>query len=584
MRFNLPFKLAGVAGLFLVLDASGYADVLPGPALPQTVSKALSTRPTQTAPVAAPVVNAPEEKAPGLGEAAQKIKFQLNGIILEDNRIYSDAQLRPLFKDKLHKNISVAELFEIVQSITNYYRNNGYVISRAILPPQHVKSGVVKIRVIEGFIGKVDVGGQPRGARCQVQWYGDKIKACPPLEISRMEKYLLLANELPGAEVKAVLAPSKKNVGAADLTLVTTLRPVTAYLSYDNYGTRYIGPQQMTANVALNSWMVSGDNTQATFTKTPRGIMLTYTDINHSRPVTNEGMRWLIGGTRAHTHPLFVLQPQSVDGLNDNYYTSLQFPIIRTRSENLTLRTSFNYNDSSVTQLDVPLYDDHLRSFDFGGTYNFADRFLGANMLSGDFRQGLPILGYTSNQNPQTAQTSRPGGRGDYTKFALQASRLQAIKGPFSLYGLISGQWAFNPLLAAEQFTFGGSQLGRGYDVAELIGDKGLAGTLELRYDWAVQRFFINSMQIYTFYDAGAIWNLKSIAGTPTKLTGMSFGLGSRFFLTKYVSGNIMWAQPITKQVAALQATEQVTVNGITYNRGNGSAPRVFFSLVASFG
>jgi len=33
------------------------------------------------------------------------------------------------------------------------------------------------------------------------------------------------------------------------------------------------------------------------------------------------------------------------------------------------------------------------------------------------------------------------------------------------LYGLFKGQWAFNPLLASEQFTFGGSQLGRGYDV-----------------------------------------------------------------------------------------------------------------------
>lgn len=576
MKLNIPFKMAGfVALIFLVENAWGVvtsgADI-PGPAKPEQVSRSLSEeQPVTSTQVLPPIVSTPEQAGSPLGPEAEKITFKLNGIILEGNRVYSDAQLRPLYQDKLQKTISVAELFNIVQSITNYYRNNGYILSRAILPPQHVKNGIVKVQIIEGYLGKIDVSGHPHGAKCLVEAYGKKIKACPPLKLDRMEHYLLLANEIPATEVKAVLSPSKTKTGAADLTLVAENKPVTGYAAYDNYGTRYIGPQQMTGNLGINSIFASGDSSQVTFTKTPKGGELTYYDINYNLPIGSNGVREIFGFTRAQTHPLFVLQPSQIDGLNTNFYTTVFYPVIRSRTQSLTFRTGFNYLDSYVTSSDQKLYTDHLRNLDFGGTYNFADRFYGANLISADLKQGLPIWGYTNQDNIATAETSRPGGRGDFTKIMAQISRLQAVKGPVSLFGIISGQWAFNPLLASEQFTFGGPQLGRGYDVAEIIGDRGLAGSLEARYDLAIEKFYLQSFQFYIFYDAGEIWNIKDIEGTPKKESGTSTGIGTRFFFTNYISGNLMWTQTLTKEVAAEELI------------GDGRRPRVFFSVVAAW-
>ena len=251
MMSRLPFKLAHLAGLLLLLESGSiWSAVLPGAALPEQVSRSLTEeQPAPTPSTAPPIVAEKEKQKSPLGEAAKKIKFHLNGIVLEGNHVYSQQQLEPLYKNKLNKEISVADLFEIVQSITNYYRNNGYIITRAVLPPQHVKNGVVKIQIVEGFIDKVSVGGEPHGAKCMVLVYGRKIRSCPPLRLSRMEKYLLLANELPATDVKAVLSPSKTKTGAADLTLMTQNRLITGYLSYDDYGTRYISVQQMTGNL-----------------------------------------------------------------------------------------------------------------------------------------------------------------------------------------------------------------------------------------------------------------------------------------------------------------------------------------------
>ncbi|MBV9575455.1 MAG: ShlB/FhaC/HecB family hemolysin secretion/activation protein [Gammaproteobacteria bacterium] len=546
---------------------------LPSSVMPSQVSKALrNSEPTSSEPHPIRALEARStETQTGLPKEDDKIKFKLNSIILVGNHVYSETVLQSLYQNSLHKEISVSDLFAIVNRITNFYRNNGYILSRALLPPQRAKEGIVRIQIIEGYINNVEISGNSYGAGKMVKRFGNKIKQCPPLRLNRMEKYLMLANDLPATDVKAVLSPSKNKVGAADLTLVTDNKPVTAYLSYDNYGTRYIGPQQMTGNVGFNSFLTSGDSTQVTVTKTPKGGELTFMDINYNRPIDEEGTRWAIGGTQVQTHPLFVLRPVEIDGLNDNYYTMWYFPVIHKESQSLILRAGFNYLDTYVTILNSPLYTDHLRSLNIGGTYNFADRWYGANLVSVDVRQGLPIFGYTADTNPNTATTSRPGGHGNYTKLVVVASRLQSIKGPLYLYGMIQGQEAASPLLAPEQFSIGGSQIGRGYDVAELIGDKGAASTLELRLDQNFNKPLLQKLQFYVFYDAGMIWNFKYIGGVPRKQSLTSTGLGIRFFASKYISGNIMWTQPLTKTVAAQQLI------------GEGKRPRIFFSLVAAY-
>lgn len=575
MDLKLSLKLVLISAI-LFNESLAYAAAFPGipipaSAQPEQVAKALRPKPSVVPSGVAPQqVMRSEQKAPAVSPEAQKIKFKLTQINLSGNHVFPTGVLEVLYKDKVGKEITVADLFQIVQNITNFYRNNGYIISRAILPPQHVQGGMVNIQVIEGYINNVSVSGEPHGAKCLVEGFGYRIRKCPPLQLTWLERNMLLINEIPNTTARAVLSPSTNAPGAADLTLETYSKPISAYVSYDNYGTRYIGPQQMTAGVSLYSAINSGDNINLTFTKTPKGGELTFWDLNYNGPVGDNGTRWTLGSTRVHTHPLFILAPIETDGLNTNYYTSITYPYIRTRSQSMNITAGFGYLDSNTTQFNQPFYTDHIRSLDLGFNYNFADRFYGANLISGNFRKGLPIFGYTNDTNI-TASTSRPGGYANYQKVAMQVSRLQSIKGPFSLLIVGKGQWGFVPLLSSEQFTFGGNPIGRGYDPAELIGDRGASGSAELRYDINTSTI-IRSMQFYTFYDIGAIWNVLVNFTSPAKNSATSTGAGVRFTMTRFVSGNLMWTQPLTKQVAAQRFI------------GRGWAPRMFFSLVANFG
>lgn len=547
------------------------AAALPGSVEPGVISKVI----TQRSPYAggkerAAGITPPKEEAPKqLGPEAAKIKFKLTKIILEGNHVYSGKELLPLYQDQLNKTISVADLENIVQSITNYYRNNGYILSRAILPPQHVANGVVRVQVIEGYIGEVRVQGNPKRAKWLIQGYGENIKKSNPLQLSVMQYYLRLANEIPGVTVKAVLEPSKTQTGAADLDLVSDITTGSMYLSYDNYETRFIGPDEVSLGITGNSVFQSGDTSHLTVVRTSRPQELKYIDINHDIPLGYTGFRFNIGGNNSHTRPGLNLRPLDIEGDSTDFYLNFQYPIIRDLDQDLTIIGAFNYIDSDVTTIDSAiLYYDHIRSIKFGANYDFVDQHRGTNTMSGTIEQGLLILG--ASDDPTSPTISRFGAEGRFTKFTASVGRLQQLFWRFSLFLFGTGQFSFNPLLATEQFAYGGSQLGRGYDPAEIIGDRGVGGTVELRMDNTPNWVWLNSIQPYAFYDEGVIWNVKNVPGTLKKSSAASAGFGIRMTFIKNLYGNLMWAQPITKEVFAETFVNQ------------GRSPRGFFSITAT--
>ena len=129
---------------------------------------------------------------------------------------------------------------------------------------------------------------------------------------------------------------------------------------------------------------------------------------------------------------------------------------------------------------------------------------------------------------------SRTGGRPDFTKLSTILRRVQPLFGPVSASVIGNGQFGLNTLLVGEEVSFGGSQIGRGYDPASLVGDSGAGGAFELRYDWPTSYRFLESTQFYGFYDVARVWN--RFGGSPNNDTLESFGGGLRATLTRSAS------------------------------------------------
>jgi len=563
--------LIAVFSLFLLLKcAISFAAVpLPGSVYPSRIPQTVP-RPQQVSRALAPVKTA-QQAAPSLGPEAAKIKFPLEKVILEGNTVYSDQQLSALYQDKIGTVISVADLMNIVQSITNFYRNNGYILSRAVLPPQHIEHGTVHIRIVEGYIDQVNILGSPKNAKPLLESYAIRIQQSKPLKLQVMERYLYLANDIPGMQVQSVLEPSKtKNLSVADLNMIANQRYFTGYISYDDFQSRYLGPLETTGNFNVNSGFIPGDSMHFTYLTSTKFPRLHYDDISYETPLGTKGLRVLFGGNESVTSPGFVLTPTVLNGDSKDYYGTLTYPVLRSRSNNLTLDGGFLYVDSTETfsKADLQLYTDHIRSLRAGGSYDFYDRFNGSNLLIAHIEKGFPIWGATTN--PTSTTTSRFGATANFIKLTAQATRVQQLSGPFQAYITLQGQEAFVPLLVYEQYGYGGAILGRGYDPSELLGDQGLAGTVELRYNAYPAWKVLQSAQLFAFFDAGVVWNRKTAGGLSSKISANSTGVGVRFNFTSNLSGTWTIAQPLTKQESTLELI------------GRGKVPRTLFSITAS--
>jgi len=512
-----------------------------------------------------PSIETPPEPQP-LIEGAEKIKLTLNKVIINGATIYSSNELQSIFTPYNHKEITLAKLLILVDSITNKYRNDGYILSKAYLPPQEIKEGVVQVNVIEGYIAKIEVTGKPQWVDPIVLKYGKRVRNIIPLKMSDLEHYLLLMNDLPGTDVKSVLIPSKTQIGAADLNLVTTFKVIQGSIAYDNFSSRYLGPREVTLGAQLNSLFSSGDSNLL------RGIVSTntremkYFQFTHDQPAGNSGARINFGGYYTQTAPGSSLQSLDVVGRSKYAYIGANYPVIRSRTKNVTLLGSFNYSNTKSTLLAAPFYNDRVRYLNLFGQFENADSWRGINLVGLGVQKGFDILNASSH-----GDLSRPDGHANFTLFNANIMRLQGIVNHLSIWVAGQGQTALVPLLSGQQFGFGGPDYGRSYDPSEIVGDRGLAGKFELRVDTNPEWRLLKSTQFYIFYDIGAVWNIDT-TNQAAKISASSAGYGVRFTILKNVNGNLYMAKPLTKTIASLVAVGQT-----------GWGPRGFFSINLSF-
>ena len=189
-----------------------------------------------------------------------------------------------------------------------------------------------------------------------------------------------------------------------------------------------------------------------------------------------------------------------------------------------------------------------------------ADSIDGVNLIDVEASQGLDLF----NPTDSGTMRSRVDGETEYQKVLLNLSRTQTLPSNFSLLTAFSGQYSADKLLGAEQFSVGGASFGGAYDGAEISGDKGIAGRVELRYSDGTALDYFKWYQLYGYYDIGRIW---SNTQTPDNPSLASAGLGVRTMVSPSVYTYVEVGLPLTKDV------------GVEQNRD----PRVFFSVNASF-
>ena len=477
-------------------------------------------------------------------EAAKTIHFTLKSVDIEGMTAFTREQMADVYAPYIGKEVSLDVVWTIAGMITERYRNAGYFLSRAYVPQQHIKDGSITIKVIEGYIGKVELPDDVNGHRV-VQEYIERLMAEKPVLADEVESFLLRMNDLPGYSFRAVLAPLEdkgEEEAAVKLTLVPTKKGGKGSISFDNFSSRYLGPNELSASYST-SLLPLQQTTVSGLSSLPWD-KLRYGTIDHTVVIFPDISLELNGGV-TKAHPGYTLQVDDIGSLATSESVSLNYQWIRQRQENLALKVTLDSRDVTSDIADTPLTRDHIRALRAGATYDISDGWRGYNIAAVTISRGIDALGSSQKDD---LDLSRAGALSDFTKAELSLSRLQGITNDWSLLAAASSQLASGVLYSSEQFGYGGQAFGRAYDASEITGDDGISGSLELRYG-GISGWQQLHLQPYGFYDIGEVWN-ESV-GQPKRESGASAGLGLRFLTDWHQSGNLGLAWPLTRTITA---------------------------------
>lgn len=565
MRMHGLVKKLSIFGLSALLFP-GLALAIPF--IPPTV---LPERQSPTNPPAngglpgAPPTIEQQKPQQGPNEAATKIKFILKKVILEGNKTYTYEQLEPIFKKALGQEISLADLQGIAAEIEKYYVEHGYILTRVIIPPQEIDaSGTVKLQVIEGYISGTLINGDTKHVKKLMDAYLKPVLQSKPLQVSVLERAVLLINDIPGITTKAVLTPSFDTPGASTLVLVVNQTLFAGTGTWDDRGTRYEGPNEFSTVLQLNNIFEAPGQLEFDGKVTANVKELRSGNLQYTQNIFDNGSTLMVGYSENEVLPGSTLTPLHMDGISNTTSVVYTYPIIRTRRLNLSGNAMYTYLNS-LTYFDTLLVTiDRIESIRFGGTFNVTDSLQGMNMVTGQYSQGIQFL--SGDQQPELKRSTLNGQK-NYSKVTLSYTRLQALPDTWSLFFSTAGQLAFNDLLTAEQIGYGGAQYGSAYDPSEIIADSGFEGKLELRYNSEIAGEFFRTTQYYASYDFGALYNKNPVLPAFAKQTGTSAAAGLRVNIVDRVNGDFQIAQPLTRKVAAY----------------NNKDARFFFSITVDF-
>ncbi len=495
-----------------------------------------------------------------------KVSFILKGINFTGDLLVNPDELLPIYADFLTKKININDIQQICIKLTRFYRNRGFIITRVIVPPQEIhEDGILTLQVVSGYVDTIKVEGILRDATYNLLLaYGKNICIQKPLTLKQLERFTLLANDIPGARVKAVLRPSTENPGAAELTFLATQQRNDWSAGVNNFSSEVLGRGQMFAAVNANGYL-PGSQTSA------RGVLgfyisrLKYFALAHKQQINANGLGIDILLSNTITHPdlsSIALAGVQTPGQSFIFDANLKYTYTRSRTENLYFSIGFNYLNAHTAYFGVPLFKDGLRSIDLKFTYNKYLANGSMHEVEGAIYQGLHIF------NAHTSPPSIPGGKLAFSKATLSLSRYQHLfKNRAFILIWARGQYAFNSLLSSETFGFGGSPFGYGFDPSTITGDRGYALKIEPQYNVAVKENYIKQIQYFAFLDNGGTWNINNtIQAGHQEATSM--GVGARTTILKRLYAELILAKPFNTYVTNNSSNNWRILFNFSYNGG----------------
>ena len=551
-----------LAVISLSVSTQVFAQVDAG-ALQQNLEKQLPL----PSPLALPEPSSKEGTRPG-EPRKDELTFQVKQFVLEGISILPEASIQEVLKPWVGRAVNFDDLQKACDAVVNFYRKSGFTV-QAILPPQKIANGVVKILVTEAKLSSVIVDTPNGPTRFSKETAAEYITyANPvgqPLNTQAIERALIILNETPGVMVSSQLEPGEKDGETALRLRLTEPQWYQGRVEANNYGSRTTGANQ--GVIALSGINPLGIGDQISV----NGIYSEgsqYVQGAYSLPGSKDGLRLGVAGTFLNYKNVSNYANTANAGYGDAWTTgvSAAYPLVRSQGTNVNVTANYDIkeytNKNSQTLTTISAYN--IKNATLGISGNHYDSLAGGGISSGSLAAVFGNLDILSSSVAGYGQYTPSS----FTKFTFAGNRTQQLSedGSTTAYVALSGQFSSVNLNSAEQIYMGGPYAVRAYPVAQGGGSQGGIGTVELRHQ------FPERITASMFYDVGLVQQYKNTYQNWQGLTNANntyslqgAGLGLKWDWEGWNLG-AMVAWQIGKNPLYSSTGQQVATDGTTTN------------------
>ncbi|WP_009632124.1 ShlB/FhaC/HecB family hemolysin secretion/activation protein [Synechocystis sp. PCC 7509] len=492
-----------------------------------------------------PLIPTTPEPIPGEAPSTITVKrFEVEG-----STVFSAAEFAQVLAPYTNRPISFAEVFNARAAVTQLYLERGYITSGALIPPQTLQDGVVKIQVVEGSLEAINITGTKRLSPNYIR-NRIAIGAGQPLNQQQLlaALQLLQLNPLIQNLVAELETGSRSGTSILEVNVVEA-QPFHISIVADNARSPSVGSFRRQIQVNDANFLGLGDSLSLAYSNTDGSNSL---DASYRLPLNpRDGTLSFSYGTSASKIIESPFNLLDINASSRYYELTLRQPIIQTPSQEFALGLTTARRESDAlflegVQIPFPSSGADERGRTRVSVAQFFQDWTARNnneiiAARSQFSLGIGALNSTINQNQPDSRFFSWRGQGQWVKL-LARDTLLLVRADVQL--------ADRPLVPLEQFGLGGIKNVRGYRQDALLTDNGAFTSVELHLPIYRLRRQKLLLQLVPFVDIGTTWNNSSTVetgNTSQSNTLASLGLGLRCQWGDDFTARLDWGIPVVE-------------------------------------
>ena len=476
--------------------------------------------------------------APKTAEQDIAISFKLNKLETDPSQVLTDQELDAITAEYIGKEVSVPDLYKIVEKINELYTQKGYLTCRAFLQPQTIQDGRVKITLIEGKTGDASVTGN-KSTKEKYITNRLHLREGEVANINTLNKDLLIFNATNDVQLRLVMQPGKAP-GTTDYVIEAYEPKKQNWTVFtDNAGSYSTGEwrgglfynQRSLTRVrdSLSVGFIGSEGTKAGSLQYSRPVGRSGSKLNFSYSLNSvkQTKNTRLSEVKGHASSFNVgfVQPLVINAKTRSEM-SLEYNHQKSASDFLAHTANVRFNIADDTIDDVSLA---FAMTNYGKSHVF-------------YQKHAAVFGHS-----KSSPSAFPSSSKSYGYYKLTGLYQKAYKHGQLISSRLDAQWSGSDnIVSARQFYIGGMNSVRGYKENYMGGDSGIFWNMEYSVPLSKDR----KTNGFVFFDFGRIFGESAESnGDDRDLSSLGFGVKSTALKNTYA--NLLLGIPLRRTFKA---------------------------------